>query len=345
MFFFVTLLLELWNMQRVHVRGIPKISVSQLCNKYHDRDFLIRQVLIPPAIKNTTAPPMAKPSCLKRTEQKIHDVFLFSTEVDTLLVRLHELYNVVETFHIIESVIDFKGGAMKPIAKTLFDQPLFSHFLDKVKIHTVHKTQTGKHDIHSINWKHEKAAQTFGINIANSLEKHDLVIFGHVDEIPSRDTIARVKHCADIHFPLNIASWMPMRDFNFKFKTDYPVHRASPFTIGEPGIWKVGDVHGLARGHLRNWQFGGVHLTNYCHMPARLLKALTATEYKEKWNLRHKHNHKCYDDFMTQCRQWPRLQPVMGTEKFVFIPWLIAQNTNAFMSWYGKPDSRLDFDN
>ena len=54
--------------------------------------------------------------CSKEDRRKVIDMTLINNELSTLELRLNELWNVVDTFYISESVVPFKPGASnKPL--------------------------------------------------------------------------------------------------------------------------------------------------------------------------------------------------------------------------------------
>ena len=297
---------------------------------------LEQELLIEAKLTNTVAPPLI--SQCDDVNRSIHDIFLFSYEADILEIRLYELYDVVDTFHIIESDFTFHGDKIDPFFATkLQHQKRFKKFLPKIKLYNMHKKY--KH-VNKVGWAMETDKMNYAVHIANELDPNSLVIFGHVDELPSRQNVLKAKTCRGVRFPLNFGIWMPVSTFKYKFRSDFPV-KNYPYTIGEPTMGYPNQIKGLSRGKLKNVLLGGIHLTNYCYRPNALMKELTGTEYHNKISLVHKNE----ETFLHQCQAkrslFRRCKMLNGKEPFVHIPWIMKQNPHAYSSWYGKLDNRL----
>lgn len=294
---------------------------------------LEKELMVGAALFNTV-PPLLKKPC-NHVNRYVHDVFLFSHEADTLEIRLYELYDVVDMFHIIESDFTFHGEKMEPFFTTKLQyQTRFKKFLPKIKTYVTHENYNTAREI---NWKMEDEKQKYAISIIQQLPKDHLVIFGHVDELPSRENVLKARSCRDVFFPLNFGIWMPITTFEYKFRTHFPVKKY-PYTLGEPTMGYPYQIDGLSRGKQKHFLLGGIHLTNYCYRPNALMKELTATEYHRKIT------YKKWDEekYLYKC-QYKRIRSkkITGNEPFLHIPWIMKQNPNAYLSWYGKLDKRL----
>lgn len=106
------------------------------------------------------------------------------------------------------------------------------------------------------------------------------MVFGHVDEIPSRAVWHTIAGCTG-PLPTNVAITnmhghvLRVADTPFRAK-------GRPYTMGSPMVMRaahfsagLGHPHG---GFNNVWLVGGVHLTNYCYAGSRVLKEWTATE-------------------------------------------------------------------
>ena len=178
-------------------------SESMICRSVINENKLKKLLLLGP--KNLTIEPPVLPqlsdSC--QNEKKVQDVIIFSTELDTLEIRLHELNQVVDQFHIIESNFDFHGAPFQPIFATAMKfTSRFDKFKDKIQIHTLNKTYPQYSRTKKVNslfqkrtWSYEKAKTDFAIEVLHTLDNSSLAIIGHVDEIPKHDIIHEAKFC------------------------------------------------------------------------------------------------------------------------------------------------------
>ena len=128
---------------------------------------------------------------------KIYDCFLFYNELEILTIRLHELYDHVDKFVVVESEETFRGNP-----KPLYYQEnkhLFEKFADKI--------------IHVIVEGHFEAVSTVPVWAATEREnfqRHqiakglsncadcDIILISDVDEIPRATTIMEIKNNIDL---------------------------------------------------------------------------------------------------------------------------------------------------
>ena len=210
--------------------------------------------------------------------KKIVDAFLFGGgEVDTLEIRLFELYPVVDQFLIVISNVTHKGErAFNPIPH-LFESERFSVYQDKVEI-LEHQQALGKPDVDAVRFLFEAEKEKVVREYVKRYDDQTLVIFGHVDEIPARDDVWKLGSC-NAALPGNFGIWFPYGNLGMAWRTDFPA-RGRPWTLGDPGVFEAKSMGGLARGRYTNVLGHGFHATSYCFPPQVLLKSLTATEYK-----------------------------------------------------------------
>jgi len=277
-----------------------------------DGDETTRVVAPPPP---TECPTESNASISQTTKNKtryvVIDAFLFGGgEIDTLEMRLYELYPVVDKFIAVTSNATHKG---EPTSGSSLLTPLFAgkyarlrKYADKFEIFQVDQRHVGEGepDIRGVNFHYEAekeraiakelALRYPGGGDANGNETA-VVIFGHVDEIPARDDVWRIANCGgdlDKLLPGNFGIWFPYGNLEYAFRSDFPA-RGKPWTLGDPGVsWahRKDDTR-LARGAFPNILGRGFHATNYCFPPQVILKQLTATEYKG------------YDEVITRLRQ------------------------------------------
>jgi hypothetical protein len=290
---------------------------------------LLGWLSVPTKLLDTTPPPLDKLKCYNN--QKVYDVFMFSHELDTLEIRLFELWDVVDEFHIVENTFDFRGNPQDPVLYNTTRMQRFRRFESKMVFHITRATFTQSDK----GWAFENRATKFAIKVANALD--GIVIFGHVDEIPLREAVQKLRAC-DVKLPLNFASWMPLGDVSFKFRSDFP-EKGFPYTIGEPSAAYGKDIDGLSRGKYLNHIYGGFHATNYCYMPDALFKDRTKT--LDQWS-RSDRNSSCLTDFLKECNKFHSDRKVKVEENDRFrLPWILNQNREAYASWFGKVDPRL----
>lgn len=305
-------------------------KLHHICDPNISKESLLKWLSIPTQLHNTNPPPLSELNCT--TGNKIYDVFMFSHELDTLEIRLFELWDIVDEFHIIENTFDFHGLQQKPVLFGTSRMSRFERFKSKMFFHINNGTFNERK---GIDWSFEEHSTSFAVNIANSLD--GIVIFGHVDEIPLRESALKLKSC-NVKMPLNFASWMPLGNVKDKFKSDFPA-RGYPYSIGEPSAAYGKNIRGLSRGKFKQVLFGGFHATNYCFMPASLYKEMTATEYTHRKTLAHTD---CLSTHLTSCLSMlnERKKPVQSSDHLK-LPWIIDQNRDAYAAWFGKIDSRL----
>ena len=107
---------------------------STPCDHWNDINYLRKMLLKPTKLTNTT-PPKLPEDATCTFKRKVHDVVIFSTELDTLEIRLYELYDVVDVFHIIESNYDFHGRFTEPMFTI---SKRYEKFMDKIQLQVVY---------------------------------------------------------------------------------------------------------------------------------------------------------------------------------------------------------------
>lgn len=119
---------------------------------------------------------------------KLIDCFIFYNELQLLLFRLEELYEIVDYFVLVESTVTFTGNA-KPL---YFEQhkELFHKYIDKI-IHIVEddKLQTNN------PWhreEHQRRCIDRGIKKID-LDHNDLILISDLDEIADVNTLDKIK--------------------------------------------------------------------------------------------------------------------------------------------------------
>lgn len=157
---------------------------------------------------------------------RVFDAVLFSIEIELLLIRIHELFDVVDTFLILESNSTFTGLA-KPF-KFKENEKLFE--FARTKIHyqslSIRPLLPGE-DPFNLEADHRRAMNKL---IKDSGGKDgDLIIMTDVDEIPSFHTINLIKSCSGVPFPLHLQ----LRNYlySFEFFADFDSWRGKVVTL------------------------------------------------------------------------------------------------------------------
>lgn len=313
--------------------GLGKRQSRHVCDPRASELDLLQWLSVPTILQNTTPPVLDPVDC--DNGLALFDVFLFSHELDTLEIRLFELWDVVDEFHIVENTFDFRGAHRAPVLYNTSRMHRFERFASKMVFH-INRASFSESDS---GWSFEDHSTAFAVKVANALD--GIVIFGHVDEIPLRHAAQELRRCG-VQLPLNFASWMPLGTVDMKFKTDFPA-RGYPYTIGEPSADHGQNVRGLARGQHSNVIHGGFHASNYCYMPDALLKDRTKT--LDKWSRPEFDQSHCVSDFLKQCNRFhaDRKVKVVTADNFR-LPWVLDQNREAYAAWFGRVDARLTSD-
>ncbi|RVD84494.1 uncharacterized protein DFL_006243 [Arthrobotrys flagrans] len=134
---------------------------------------------------------------------------MFSVEIDLAIIRLRELWDIVDTFIVIEGNRTFTGD-FKPLTfaanRHRFD------FAESKILSRDHATELIK---------------------TLKLEESDLIIISDVDEIPNRNTVELLKACQGYpqYLHLEMKSYM----YSFEFPAPRPQWRAMAGQIGADG--------------------------------------------------------------------------------------------------------------
>jgi len=124
---------------------------------------------------------------------KVYDCFMFSHELDLLNLRLHELYDYVDYFVIVESS-ETHSGLPKPLYFRE-NQHLFEKFSDKIINVSIEGFPTPPSD-QNPNWFRENFQRNQILTVLQSLDMKDddCVMLSDVDELPDRNSVMNVRH-------------------------------------------------------------------------------------------------------------------------------------------------------
>jgi beta-1,4-mannosyl-glycoprotein beta-1,4-N-acetylglucosaminyltransferase len=124
---------------------------------------------------------------------KVYDCFMFSHELDILNLRLHELYDYVDYFVIVESN-ETHSGLPKPLYFRE-NQHLFEKFSDKIINVAIEGFPNPTKDQNQ-NWFRENFQRNQILTVLQSLDlkDDDCIMLSDVDEIPDRNSVMNVRH-------------------------------------------------------------------------------------------------------------------------------------------------------
>ena len=111
---------------------------------------------------------------------------------------------------------------------------------------------------------------------------HDLVGFGDVDEIPSRDNVQYLRYCEMGVSSVDIGSWFAFGRLDLAFSGDHPI-RGNPWTVGDPTYWTIaaarvkGDPSRM-RGTSPAFLEGGIHMTDNGYLPFKITKFIACSD-------------------------------------------------------------------
>jgi len=116
---------------------------------------------------------------------RLYDCFVFSTELDLLEIRLHELAHVVDFFVLAEAEVTFKGKPKPLVFQNNRDR--FARFAERIR-HVVVKDMprgTTKAD----NWRRQRYQRNALIAGIDDARPEDVVVLSDVDEIPRAESV------------------------------------------------------------------------------------------------------------------------------------------------------------
>ncbi|KAJ3222401.1 hypothetical protein HK099_002345 [Clydaea vesicula] len=280
---------------------------------------------------------------LKKDPSKVGILIQLGFDADTLEIYMHQVYDIVDYFFIIESTTSHLQHQKKPLIwQLLQNQNRFAIFKDKIVNFVLDDSDTAKNindnSIWALESQQEHSRWTKFLEWNKNYQyfsDDDILGFGDADEIPSRQNLLLLKHCSisrDVTKAIDIGIWFPLSYIKWAFKTDFPVHRSVPYSLGDPSFWTVSNakkfnVNGNAptrmRGKSGHFLLGGAHLSNYLYPPFAMIKMLTCSECNG----------------VTHLKEWKKLiddKNVRGLEKF-----FIDHNVNLYS---GRTVSLEDLD-
>jgi hypothetical protein len=196
----------------------------------------------------------------------------------------------------------------------------------------------------------------------------DLVGFGDVDEIPSRDNVQLLRHCEMVGPSVDIGSWFAWTRIDDAFRPDWPVP-GNPWTLGDPTYWTVASATEFGqdgtnfpnrmRGTSGKFLLGGIHMTDNGYLPFIMAKFIACTEcgdsaaqlitelasYFQEGQATMEVLSKLgkaldrSQPLQSRFQKVPEIREALGAA--YHLPWFLQCNPERYPSWYGKQDNRL----
>lgn len=125
---------------------------------------------------------------------RVFDCFVFSSELDLLEIRLHELAPAVDVFVIAESPVTFQGNS-KPLVFHE-NRQRFAPFAERIRHIIIRDMPEGtRQSDHWLRQKHQRNALISGVDDATG---DDVVLLSDVDEIPRATVVRAVAEKPDV---------------------------------------------------------------------------------------------------------------------------------------------------
>ena len=166
-------------------------------------------------------------------ERKIYDLFMLSTELDWLDIRLHTLSPYVDYFVIVESATTFTGHA-KPLYLTE-NWARFAAFHHKVILRVIEDPGSS---VGSRTWDHEDYLRNSLLyNVFPSLvgtpqeaQINDVLLVSDVDEVPKPETLVVLRLCS---FPARLTLRSHFYYYSFQW-----LHRGEQWPHPQATVYK-----------------------------------------------------------------------------------------------------------
>ncbi|KAF2859263.1 glycosyltransferase family 17 protein [Piedraia hortae CBS 480.64] len=150
-------------------------------------------------------------------KRKVYDLFLISTELDWLEIRLHELSPYVDYFVIIESQTTFTG-LPKP-AYFQENRQNFSHFEKQIIYRLIEDPGSS---VGTRTWDHEDFMRNSLFNSVfpsligsnEEAQEGDVLVISDIDEVPKPQTLQILRNCA---FPDRLTLRSHFYYYSFQF--------------------------------------------------------------------------------------------------------------------------------
>jgi hypothetical protein len=224
------------------------------------------------------------PARPRKQRVPVYDVVLFGFEADTLEIRLLETAPFVTRTILIEAPFDHHGKPKPLVWRDLLRHtPRFRPFttrVDSVVANATEETTAAlARGVGPLAWDFEIAQERASQAAVASLPRDAIVVFGHIDELPSARAWRTIRAC-DGPMPTNVAIHnLHGHALRRRVRSSYLADE-EPGTLGDPKVDVAARMHAEpSRGQYHPvWIRGGAHLSSYCYAGAAVLKEWTATE-------------------------------------------------------------------
>lgn len=284
------------------------------------------------------------PPCKKITTRRVLIAIMFGFEVDTLEIMAQQTMGYADILLSESKQSHNRRGLSK---KPLVWKDFLAHLTRFAAANItgvecpIYRLNNGTRD--DTLWDIENMQD---ICLANAVrlrvKNYDIVTVGATDEVLSREKLYELKYCALPSLPQSSAIGMPMGLLGRSFRTDWHV-KGYEESLSLPTVYPAESSQPFLkkRAAIGNKPFvGGLHMTNYCFLPASVMKDLTATEYGGA-SSRHSVCAKTLESFKNDCyKAWtgPRLRN--GWAREAVVPCALQSSPARYPAWYGSIDQR-----
>jgi len=185
---------------------------------------------------------------------KLVDCFTFYNELNMLELRLEELYDVVDTFVIVEAVTTYTGNKKELYFQNNRDR--FKKYLDKI-VHVVVDDMPKSNNAWILERFQRNAIHRGLQRIA--LKDEDLIIISDLDEIPDTDTLLKFKN-EMLDEPISLEMDLYYYNFTCKFANNWLSAKVVPFKYykndTQPEKWRHKTFKNVPRGGWHLSYFG-----------------------------------------------------------------------------------------
>jgi hypothetical protein len=224
---------------------------------------------------------------IREKPAKIAAFLKFSFESDVLEAHIHEGWDTVDRFFIIEATRTNADHATKPLVlDALLRQPRFAAMREKI-VHFVidDSVRAGP----GFDWEryHERARWEKFLawnNYTQMFGPDDILIFGDADEIASREIHQYLRYCT-LAGPVDVGTWFTNSDVRTEFRNDWAIPR-NRFLWGSPTAYTLKQAKAAknyptrTHGKAGRSVWGGIHLSYYGYLPPFVLKLVSMTTSK-----------------------------------------------------------------
>eukprot|EP00906_Rhabdomonas_costata_P007966 RCo011379 len=363
-------------------RAIHNVLFSNLSNEQLEKSMLhtlVDFVLLPPKVPINAScrpPPLPSPQAVDcgrfpnvfsgrmNPPAKIAAFTLFGFEVDVFEIFLHEVGDIVDKVVVVESAYTHRRTLKKPLVwDRLQHTSRFAPFRDKVLYFILDDSDAspfvGKPGVFTM----ESAQILLGFRkfmAWNEETKYfgptDILMSGHSDEIPRRESLNMLQHCKMTASPANGALWFAFGKVTRAFRTDWPASARYPYSLSVPTFYHMSHAISMKNPtHILGLRdrnvLGGLHMSSYGYLPNYLLKQVTGSEYNglhftvpymQRGDFRGLEvtlDEQAYSvDLQRRCV--PVSQIMHSHAEIYYVPWLLRCNPWRFPRAYGYPDPR-----